>query len=215
MTDRTSFYPELEKKIAPAQGKLAVLLPGLGAVSTTLIAGVHLIRKGLAKPFGSVTQMQKLRLGKRTQPRFKPVKELVPLTELSDLVFGGWDIFPDNTHEAAAKAGFKAVEFLFPYDYEAAEIRSRLDRFGLRQALFNLPPGDWDKGERGLSIFPERADEFALRAAEEDGREVGAGVLVRRLDPLRGDAAVGGHVGERAPVATDAERRLTRDVLVR
>jgi hydroxypyruvate isomerase len=62
---------------------------------------------------------------------------------------------------AAAKAGFKAVEFLFPYDYEAADIRSRLDRFGLRQALFNLPPGDWGKGERGLSIFPERADEFA------------------------------------------------------
>ena len=104
MTDRTSFYPELEKKIAPAEGKLAVLLPGLGAVSTTLIAGVHLIRKNLAKPFGSVTQMQKLRLGKRTQPRFKPVKELVPLSDLSDLVFGGWDIFPDNTYEAAAKA---------------------------------------------------------------------------------------------------------------
>ena len=105
MTDRTSFYPELEKKIAPAQGKLAVLLPGLGAVSTTLIAGVHLIRKGLAKPFGSVTQMQKLRLGKRTQPRFKPVKELVPLTELSDLVFGGWDVYPDDAYVAAKRAG--------------------------------------------------------------------------------------------------------------
>ena len=97
MTDRTSFYPELEKKIAPAEGKLAVLLPGLGAVSTTLIAGVHLIRKGLAKPFGSVTQMQKLRLGKRTQPRFTPVKELVPLSDLSDRCFD----FP--THERAGQ----------------------------------------------------------------------------------------------------------------
>ena len=112
MSDRTSFYPELAKSIAPAQGKLAVLLPGLGAVSTTLIAGVHLIRKGLAQPFGSVTQMQKLRLGKRTQPRYAPVKELVPLADLNDLVFGGWDIFPDNTYEAAVKAGVLPGEML-------------------------------------------------------------------------------------------------------
>ena len=75
MSDRTSFYPELAKKIAPADGRLAVLLPGLGAVSTTLIAGVHLIRKGLARPFGSVTQMQKMRLGKRTNPRYVRIKE--------------------------------------------------------------------------------------------------------------------------------------------
>jgi 2-dehydrotetronate isomerase len=63
--------------------------------------------------------------------------------------------------EAAAKAGFKAVEFLFPYEFPAADIRQRLDRFALRQVLFNLPPGDWAKGERGLAIFPARADEFA------------------------------------------------------
>ena len=62
--------------------------------------------------------------------------------------------------EAAAKAGFKAVEFLFPYDHPAAEIRARLDRFGLKQALFNAPPGDWSKGERGTAIFPGRRDEF-------------------------------------------------------
>src|SRR5262245_62131786 len=63
--------------------------------------------------------------------------------------------------EAAAKAGFRAVEFLFPYEYDAAELRRRLDRFGLVQVLFNLPPGDWAKGERGMSIFPERIDAFA------------------------------------------------------
>ncbi len=63
--------------------------------------------------------------------------------------------------EAAAKAGFKAVEFLFPYDYEAADIRRQLDHFGLRQALFNLPPGDWEKGERGLAALPGREQEFA------------------------------------------------------
>jgi myo-inositol-1-phosphate synthase len=123
MSDRTSFYPELEKKIQPAQGKLAVLLPGLGAVSTTLIAGVHLIRKGLAKPFGSVTQMQKLRLGKRTQPRFLPVKELVPLAELPDLVFGGWDIFPDDTYEAAVKAGVLPGEMLAAVKPELEAVR--------------------------------------------------------------------------------------------
>ena len=123
MTDRTSFYPELEKKIAPAQGKLAVLLPGLGAVSTTLIAGVHLIRKGLARPFGSVTQMQKIRLGKRTQPRFIPVKELVPLADLSDLVFGGWDIFPDDTYEAATKAGVLSKEMLTSVKPELEAVR--------------------------------------------------------------------------------------------
>ena len=62
--------------------------------------------------------------------------------------------------EAAAKAGFKAVEFLFPYDYPAPDIRQRLDRFGLRQVLFNLPPGDWAKGERGLAALPGREAEF-------------------------------------------------------
>ncbi len=74
-------------------------------------------------------------------------------------------LFPElpflDRFEAAAQAGFKAVEFLFPYEHEAQDIRQRLDRFGLRQVLFNLPPGDWSKGERGLSILPERADEFA------------------------------------------------------
>ena len=74
-------------------------------------------------------------------------------------------LFPElpflDRFEAAAKAGFKAVEFLFPYEHEARDIRERLDRFGLRQALFNLPPGDWAKGERGVAIFPDRIDEFA------------------------------------------------------
>jgi myo-inositol-1-phosphate synthase len=114
MNDRTSFYPELAKKIAPPEGRLAVLLPGLGAVSTTLIAGVHLIRKGLAKPFGSVTQMQKLRLGKRTHPRFTFIKDLVPLATLDDLAFGGWDIFTDHAYEAARKAGVLTPEALVP-----------------------------------------------------------------------------------------------------
>ena len=70
MSDQTSFYPELARDIAPARGRLGVLLPGIGAVSTTLAAGVFLVNKGLARPFGSLTQMQHMRLGKRTEPRF-------------------------------------------------------------------------------------------------------------------------------------------------
>ncbi|MEP6767956.1 MAG: inositol-3-phosphate synthase [Acidobacteriota bacterium] len=112
MTDRTSHYPELAKDIAPAKGKLGVLLPGLGAVSTTLIAGVRLIEKGLARPIGSLTQMQRIRLGKRTAPRFVPIHELVPLAGLSDLVFGAWDIFPDNAYESAIAAGVLPRELL-------------------------------------------------------------------------------------------------------
>jgi myo-inositol-1-phosphate synthase len=123
MNERTSFYPELAKKIAPAEGRLAVLLPGIGAVSTTLIAGVHLIRKGLAKPFGSVTQMQKLRLGKRTHPRYTFVKDLVPLAGLDDLVFGGWDIFTDDAYEAARKAGVLTPDLLAPVKAELETVR--------------------------------------------------------------------------------------------
>jgi len=108
----TSFYPELKKDIAPAEGKLGVLLAGVGAVSTTLIAGVHLINKGLAKPIGSVTQLQKLRLGRRDAARFVPVKQLVPLASLSDLVFAGWDIFPDSAYESARHAGVLPKEML-------------------------------------------------------------------------------------------------------
>jgi myo-inositol-1-phosphate synthase len=123
MSDRTSFYPELARNIAPADGRVAVLLPGLGAVSTTLIAGVHLIRKGLARPFGSVTQMQKMRLGKRTHPRFTLVKELVPLAGLDALAFGGWDIFTDNAYEAAVKAGVLTKEALAPVRSELEAVR--------------------------------------------------------------------------------------------
>ncbi len=93
------------KEIAPAHGRLGVLLVGLGAVSTTFIAGVHAIRKGLAAPNGSLTQMGTIRLGKRTEGRSPLIKEFVPLSSLDSLVFGGWDIFNDNCYEAARTAG--------------------------------------------------------------------------------------------------------------
>ena len=92
------------RQIAPATGRLGILLAGLGAVSTTLIAGVHAIRKGLAAPTGSLTQMGTIRLGKRTEGRSPLIKDFVPLAALDDLVFGGWDIFEDNCYQAACNA---------------------------------------------------------------------------------------------------------------
>ncbi|OGE19534.1 MAG: inositol-3-phosphate synthase [Candidatus Dadabacteria bacterium RIFCSPHIGHO2_12_FULL_53_21] len=92
--------------MAPPEGKLGVLIPGIGgAVSTTFIAGVEAIKRGLGKPIGSLTQLGRIRLGKRTEKKSPLIKEFLPLAELKDIVFAGWDIFPDNCYEAAIKAG--------------------------------------------------------------------------------------------------------------
>ena len=93
------------QKIAKPEGKLGIMLVGLGAVSTTTIAGVIAIRRGLAKPIGSLTQMGTVRLGKRTEAKSPRIKDFVPLAALDDVVFGGWDIFDDNCYEAAKTAG--------------------------------------------------------------------------------------------------------------
>src|SRR5213595_2122918 len=92
------------EKVAPANGKLGVMVVGLGAVATTMIAGVEAIRRGFAKPIGSLTQMGTIRLGKRTDNNTPMVKDFVPLANLNDLVFTGWDIFEDNVYESAAHA---------------------------------------------------------------------------------------------------------------
>ncbi len=91
-------------KIAPATGKLGVMVVGLGAVATTMIAGVEAVRRGLAKPIGSLTQMGTIRLGKRTDRNSPLIKDFVPLAKLEDVVFTGWDIFEDNVYESAAHA---------------------------------------------------------------------------------------------------------------
>jgi len=92
-------------QIAPPQGKLGVVVPGMGALTSTLLAGVEAVKKGLAKPIGSLTQMGTIRLGKRTENRTPAIKDFVPLANLDDLVFGGWDIFPDDMYMAGCKAG--------------------------------------------------------------------------------------------------------------
>ncbi len=109
--------------IRPARGKLGILLPGMGAVATTFIAGVLNVRNGLAKPIGSLTQMGTIRLGKRTENRSPLIRDFVSLAALSDVCFGGWDIFPDDAYTAARKAGVLAAEHLEPIKDELSAIR--------------------------------------------------------------------------------------------
>ncbi len=99
-------------KIAEPKGKLGVLLPGMGAVATTFIAGVEAIKKGAAQPFGSLTQMGTVRLGKRTEKRVPLIKDFVPLAGLNDLVFGGWDLHGENCFETAIRSGVLERELL-------------------------------------------------------------------------------------------------------
>ena len=117
-------------QIAPAEGKLGVLIPGMGAVTTTFIAGVEAIKRGLGKPIGSLTQMGTVRLGKRTEGRTPKIKDFVPLADPNDLDFGGWDIFEDNAYEAAVKAG--VLETLAAGAGEGAALGDQADEGGLR-----------------------------------------------------------------------------------
>ena len=117
-------------EIAPAKGKLGVLLVGLGAVSTTFIAGVEAIKRGLAEPVGSLTQMGAIRLGRRTENRNPLIKDFVPLASLEDIVFGAWDIFPDSAYEAALTAGVLEKELL-------AQLKTPLQKIKPMKAVFD------------------------------------------------------------------------------
>jgi myo-inositol-1-phosphate synthase len=109
--------------IRPATGKLGILTPGMGAVATTFMAGVEAIRRGKSKPIGSLTQMGTIRLGKRTDGRSPLISEFVPLAKLDDIVFGGWDLFPDDAYQAAAKAGVLSKEHLAEVEGFLSQIR--------------------------------------------------------------------------------------------
>jgi len=110
-------------EIAKPKGKLGILLPGMGAVATTFIAGVMAVKRGLGQPIGSLTQMGTIRLGKRTEKRVPKIKEFVELADLNDLVFGGWDIFPDDAYVAALKAGVLKKELLDQLKDEISQIK--------------------------------------------------------------------------------------------
>jgi myo-inositol-1-phosphate synthase len=111
-------------RIAPADGKLGILIPGIGAVSTTFMAGIEAIKRGLGQPIGSLTQLGTVRLGKRTEARTPKIQDFVPLAGINDLVFGGWDIFEDNAYESAVHASVleaslleKPMKAVFDSDY--------------------------------------------------------------------------------------------------
>lgn len=116
--------------IKPAEGRLGIFLVGLGAVSTTFIAGVCAVRKGLHKPIGSLTQMGTIRLGKRTEHRTPLIKDFVPLANLNDLEFAAWDIFEDNAFEAAKKAGVLK-------DKDIEIVKEELLQINPHKAVFN------------------------------------------------------------------------------
>ena len=117
-------------EIAPASGKLGILLVGLGAVSTTFVAGVEAIRKGTAQPIGSLTQMGAIRLGKRTDNNCPKIKDFVPLAALDDIVFGAWDIFCDSAYDAALHAGVLEKSLV-------EDLREQLDSLKPMPAVFS------------------------------------------------------------------------------
>lgn len=112
-----------EVKIAPAKGRLGILTVGMGAVATTFIAGVLAVRKGIGRPIGSLTQMGTIRLGKRTEKRVPMIKDFVPLADLNDIFFGGWDIFKDDAYQSAVTAGVLEKELLDQLKPELSAIR--------------------------------------------------------------------------------------------
>lgn len=120
----------MNQQVRETKGKLGILIPGLGAVATTLIAGVAGISKGYAKPIGSVSQLGRIRLGKRTDDRNPLIKDFVPLAKLEDIVFGGWDIYSDNVYEAAVKA-----EVLERSQIE--QVREELEKIVPMKAVFD------------------------------------------------------------------------------
>jgi myo-inositol-1-phosphate synthase len=117
-------------RIAPADGKLGILIPGIGAVSTTFMAGVEAVKRGAGLPVGSLTQMATIRLGKRTDNRTPRIKDFVPLAGLDDLVFGGWDIYPDTAYQAASKAKVLEASLL-------EKIKDPLDAIHPMKAVFD------------------------------------------------------------------------------
>lgn len=113
----------MSQQIRKAEGKLGILTPGMGAVATTFMAGVIAINKGLSKPIGSVSQMGNIRLGKRTENRNPLIKDFVPLANLKDIVFGGWDLYEDNVYEAAMHAKVLDAHLLLQIKPELEAIR--------------------------------------------------------------------------------------------
>jgi myo-inositol-1-phosphate synthase len=152
---------QVETEIAPAKGKLGVMIPGMGAVATTFVAGVEAVRKGLAAPIGSLTQMSTIRLGKRTEGRSPRIKEFVPLASLNDLVFTGWDIFEDDMYSAATKAGVIERSLL-------DQVKPFLSSVKPRKAVFSR---DYVKNLDGRNVKKGKTKRDLAEQVREDIRD--------------------------------------------
>ncbi len=147
-----------DSEIQAPKGKLGIMIPGMGAVATTFVAGVEAVRKGISKPIGSLTQMGTIRLGKRTDARSPKIKEFVPLAALNDLVFTGWDIFEDDMYTAAAKAGVLERELLDQIKPFLGSIKPRKAVFD-RNYVKNLDGPNVKKGKSKMDLAEQvRAD---------------------------------------------------------
>jgi myo-inositol-1-phosphate synthase len=145
--------------IASADGKVGILLVGLGAVSTTTIAGTMAVRKGLAKPIGSLVEMGTVRLGKRTEGRSPAIRDFVPMAALNDLVFGGWDIFEDNCYEAARTAGVLEPALLDQIKDELAAIQPMSAVFD-RQYVKRLDGPNVKKGKNKRDLAEQLIEDI-------------------------------------------------------
>lgn len=145
-------------QIKEAKGKLGVLIPGLGAVATTFIAGVEAIKKGYSKPVGALTQMGNIRLGKRTENRYPLIKDFVPLADLNDIVFGGWDVYEDNVYEAATNAKVLEPNLL-------EKIKPELEAIKPLKAVFDA---NYVKNLDGIHIKKESTKWDLAQAVIED-----------------------------------------------
>ena len=146
-------------EIAPAKGKLGIMIPGMGAVATTFVAGVEAVRKGISSPIGSLTQMGTIRLGKRTDGRSPKIQDFVPLARLNDLVFTGWDIFEDNMYSAARNAGVLDVSLL-------DQVKPFLSKIKPRKAVFDknyvkrLDGPNVKKGKNKMELAEQLRDDI-------------------------------------------------------
>jgi myo-inositol-1-phosphate synthase len=156
-----------KNEIAAAEGKLGILLVGLGAVSTTFVAGIEAIKMGLSKPIGSLTQMGTIRLGKRTDENVPKIKDFVPLASLEDIVFGAWDIFHDNAFEAAMNAGVLEKDLLNQVSEPLASLKPMAAVF--EQNYVKRLHGDNVKTGRNKMDLAEQLIEDITRFKSENG----------------------------------------------
>src|SRR5512146_3144353 len=148
-----------KSEIAPAKGKLGIMIPGMGAVATTFVAGVEAIRKGFAPPIGSLTQMGTIRLGKRTDGRVPAIQDFVPLAGLDDLTFTGWDIFEDNMYDSAINAGVLEKSLLDQVKPLLTSIKPRKAVFS-KEYVKKLDGPNVKKGRNKMELAEQVADDI-------------------------------------------------------